>query len=374
MSTPRVAIIYLTYNGRDSYTDITRCFRSLERMDYPKDAVEVICVENPSPHGASWPFIEREWMPRAGTTFPKLTIMRNERDLGYAGANVVGADAARAHGCAYAFLLNQDADVEPQFLRAAVERAEADPKVGVVQSLVLLGQDRNRVNSVGNRYHFLGYGYSGGYRWTRAAAEAFLARERTRNPHLEVPYASGAAVLVRLAMVGAIGLFDPAFYMYHEDIDVTFNARVHEWRVVIEPASIVYHYYQFTKSIKKFYWMERNRYVVLATYYRVPTLILLALPFLAVELGSFLMSARSGWWREKLRAWAFMFQPSTWRWIASRRRRIQRERRIGDRALLRWADSRILFQEGDAAGGLITRIANPIMSVTWKVLYALIWW
>ncbi|MDO8462778.1 MAG: hypothetical protein Q7S96_00690, partial [bacterium] len=98
------------------------------------------------------------------------------------------------------------------------------------------------------------------------------------------------------------------------------------------------------------------------------------LPFFAVELGSFLVSTRSGWWREKLRAWRFMFHGSTWQWIWQRRRRMQRERRIGDRKLLRWAEGRILFQEGDASGGLITRIANPIMAITWKILYACIWW
>ncbi|MBI4142470.1 glycosyltransferase family 2 protein [Candidatus Uhrbacteria bacterium] len=371
---PNVAIISLTYHGKDSYTDITRCFRSLERLDYPRDAVEVICVENPSPHGASWPFIEREWMPRAGVTFPRLAIIKNDRDLGYSGANVVGVESAIAHGCAYAFLLNQDADIDTAFLRTAVACAEHDPTVGFVQSLLLLGNERDRVNSVGNRYHFLGHGYSGGYRWTMADARAFFASERKRNPDLEVPYFSGAAVLVRLAMVERIGLFDPAFYMYHEDVDATFNARMYGWKTVIEPASMVYHYYQFTKSIKKFYWMERNRFIVLLTYYRLPTLMLLALPFLTVELGSFLVSTRSGWWREKTRAWRFMLRSSTWRWIWQRRRRIQRERQISDRTLLRWAESRILFQEGDASGTLVTRIANPIMAVTWKMLYFLIRW
>ena len=371
---PKVAIIYLTYHGKDSYTDITRCFQSLERITYPKDAMEVICVENPSPHGASWLFIEREWMTRVGTTFPKLSIIRNERDLGYSGANDVGLEAAIVKGCEYVFLLNQDADVDPEFLSAAVHRAEGDPTIGFVQSLVLLGKERDRVNSVGNRYHFLGFGYSGGYRWTRTDAERFLAGERVHNPDLEVPTFSGAAVLVRVAMAKEIGLFDARFYMYHEDIDATFNARIHGWKSVIEPASIVYHYYQFSKSIKKFYWMERNRFVVNLTYYKAPTLTLLAIPFFGVELISLILSFRSGWWREKLRAWAFFWHWSSWTWVSARRARAQRERKISDRAFFRWAESRILFQEGAAGGGLITRIANPLMAVTWKMLYFLIRW
>jgi GT2 family glycosyltransferase len=340
MTLPKVAISYLTYNGKDSYVDITRCFKSIQQLDYPLDRVEIICVENPSPHGASWPFIEKEWGPLAGNAFPKLTIEKNAKDLGFSGAENVGMRIAAEHGCDYVFLLNQDADVDPGFLKAAVQRAEADPKVMFVQSLLLLGQDKNRVNSIGNRYHYLGHGYAGGYGWTKERALAWLEREKSTNPDLEVPYFSGAAVLVRIAMAKRIGLFDTPFYMYHEDVDASFNARVHGWKTVIEPSSVVYHYYAFSRSIKKFYWMERNRLLVNLSYYKLPTLVLLAFPFFGVEVASLFFSMRSGWWREKLRSWAFFLRPSTWRWVWTRRRRIMRERVIGDRAFLKWAESK----------------------------------
>lgn len=374
--TPKAAIIYLTYHGKDSYEDITRCFRSLKNIDYPLDRLELICVENPSTHGASWPFIEKEWKPLSERgEFPRLTLIRNREDGGYSGANVVGMKEAARLGCAYAFLLNQDADVDPKFLRAAVERAERDQKVGFVQSLILLGNDRDRVNSVGNRYHFLGFGYAGGYSWTKTRALDFLEKEKAAgNRDLEVPTFSGAAVLVRVAMAEEIGLFDPRFYMYHEDIDAAFNGRIHGWKSVIEPSSVVYHYYQFAKSIRKFYWMERNRFVVNLTYYKAATLLLLLLPFLAVELISFAFSVRSGWWREKLKAWGFFLKPSAWAWVLARRRKAQGARLITDREFFRWAEARILFQEGDASGSFMTRVANPLMDAAWRILYFLIRW
>ncbi|MFH0928588.1 MAG: glycosyltransferase family 2 protein, partial [bacterium] len=67
---PRVAITYLTYNGPESYHDITRCLKSIQVADYPLDKLEVNCVENPSPSGASWPFIEKEWLPLSEKSFP----------------------------------------------------------------------------------------------------------------------------------------------------------------------------------------------------------------------------------------------------------------------------------------------------------------
>ncbi len=383
---PRVAIIYPTYNGPESFVDITRCFETLVKMNYPRDRVEIICVENPSKHGESIPFIERDWFPRVGIDFPKLTLRRNPVDVGYSGANNVGLEIAIEHGCDYVFLLNQDSDTDPNFLKAVVNRAEADKSIMFVQSMLLLGQDKNRVNSIGNRYHFLGHGYAGGYGWEKNQAMEFFKEEQKTNPDLIVPYFTGAAVLVRVAMAKKIGLFDTPFYMYHEDVDATFNARVHGWKTVIEPSSIVYHYYAFSRSIKKFFWMERNRLIVDLTYYKLPTLILIAIPFFCVEAASILFAFRSGWWREKLRSWVFFFKPSSWKWILARRHRIQSERVISDREFFKWATSKILFQESghegdgaegiqkDAGGFIMSKIANPVLTVMWNVIYFLIRW
>lgn len=386
MALPKVGIIYLTYNGKDSYRDITRCLTTLEKVDYPMEQIELICVENPSPHGASWPFIENEWGPKSGPNFPAITIVKNEKDLGYSGANNVGLQQAIEKNCQYIFLLNQDTDVDPGFLKAAAERAERDQKVMFVQSLLLLGQDKNGVNSIGNRYHFLGFGYAGGFGWTKEQAMQFFAEEQKTNPDLEVPYLSGAAVLVRVSYAQQIGLFDTPFYMYHEDVDATFNARIHGYKTVVEPTSVVYHYYEFSRSIKKFYWMERNRFMTLLTYYKLPTLLLIALPFFCVEVASLLLAFKSGWWKEKLRSWAFFLKPSTWQWVLDRRTKAQRERIISDREFLKVAVSEILFQEAaqtdatksgilnDVRGSIVSRIGNPILRTIWKVTYPLIRW
>ncbi len=382
-SWPKVSVIYLTYNTKDSAEEIPRCLASLEKVNYPRERWEIICVENPSNHGASWPFIEKDWMPKCGTTLPMITIHKNERDLGYSGANNVGVGIAQERGAEYVFLLNQDTEVDPEFLKQAVMRAERDPAVGFVQSFVLLGQEKEMVNSMGNRYHFLGYGFAGGYRWSRDRALKEFEVQHVHNPDLNVPTFSGAAVLVRVDMVKKIGLFDAPFYMYHEDIDATFNGRVHGWKSVIEPASIVYHYYAFSKSIKKFYWMERNRFLFLLTYYKWGTWLLILPTFLCVELASLLFSIRGGWWREKVRAWAFFSRPSTWKWVCERRRRIQSERIISDRELLSIAESQILFQEGgaddtgiqkDVNGTIVTRVANPGLTILWRIIYSLIRW
>ncbi len=380
---PRVAIIYLTYNGPESHIDIPRCFESMTKLTYPMDKMGIICVENPSKHGTSWSFIERDWLTR--TDIPKIVhIEKNAQDLGYSGACNVGIRLAQEQGYDYAFLLNQDGDVHPDMITKAVERAEQDPKIAFVQSLILLGQEKDRVNSIGNQLHFLGFGYAGGYRWTHERAILELKEARAYNPDLEVPYYSGAAVLVRLSIAKALGeVYDTPFYMYHEDVDATLRARLLGYKTVIEPESIMYHYYAFSKSIKKFYWMERNRYIVHLTIFRWRTLLLLAIPGVFVELASFLFAIKSGWWRERLRAWGFLLRPSTWAWIYHRRQQIQSTRVVSDRFMLQWVQSRILFQEEDEKsavgktgvnGNIITKFANPGLEIIWNALYACIRW
>lgn len=382
---PKVAIVYLTYHTKESEIDIPRCFRSLEAVTYPIDRLELICVENPSAHGASWPMIERDWSPKGGTTLPVITIHKNPKDLGYSGACNEGIRIAMEHGCDYVFLLNQDADVDPDFITAAVERAEADPKIGCMQSLVLLGQEKDRVNTIGNQLHFLGFGYSGGYRWTRERAELELKEARETNPDLEVPYYSGAAVLIRLSMIKDLGtLYDTPFYMYHEDTDASLRARLRGWKVVIEPKSIVYHYYAFSKSIQKFYWIERNRYVLWLSTFRWRTLFLMAIPGIPVEIASFFFAVKSGWWKQRLQAWAFLLRPSTWAWIHRRRVNNNAQRIITDRELLKLMESRVLFQEGEAeksvirntnvGGSFVTKVANPFLEGIWNIIYSVIRW
>jgi GT2 family glycosyltransferase len=120
------------------------------------------------------------------------------------------------------------------------------------------------VNSAGNAFHYLGFGYSSGYLWTEAQASDFFEAERKRNPELEIFYASGAGVLGRVSIIERCGLFDERFFMYHEDTDASFQARVRGYKVVIEPLSKVFHYYEFEKTqIKKNYWIERNRWVMI---------------------------------------------------------------------------------------------------------------
>lgn len=370
---PKVAIIYLTYPTQNWKTDVPRCLTSLESLDYPKDRVELICVESKAKEDPIKPWFDEHWMPKSNRTLPPITYVFHDTWIGFAGNNNIGYELARQKGCEYVYLLNEDTDVDPGFLKAAVMRAEQDPNVAIVQSLLKLGQERDQINTIGNAWHLLGFGYSNGYHWTMSRFEAWLCQERKTNPELQIAYASGAGMLARIASLEKNGgLFDEKFFLYHEDTDASLRARIQGQKVVLEPSSIVYHHYAFNKGKINYYWMERNRYVLVLIYYKLWTLILLSPFFLAFEIGLWGFSFLRGWSDMKWKATKEFFSADFWSWISRRRREMQYRRTISDRAFLERSTAEIQFQEESVQNPLLEKVANPLMAGYWWVIQRLL--
>ncbi len=301
----------------------------------------------------------------------------------------------------YLVLLNQDTAVDSQWLKELVKAGEGDPKIGIAQSLLLLhpspqssptrsaavylpqeksggqapalqdgkndSENMILINSLGNAIHFLGFGYCLGY---RKPATSYILHPASSSP--DIPCASGAAMLVRNALYQKIGLFDDSFFMYHEDLDLCWRARLYGWRIVLAPKSRVYHKYEFSRSIKKYYFMERNRFITIFKNYHLITLIILSPFLLLMELGLLFQAFRMGWWREKLRVYGYFFNKKKWRDILKKRREIQGTRVISDCEAVRLFTGRIWYQEIHSP--LLACVANPFFGSMWWMLKKIIWW
>ncbi|HEU0050953.1 MAG TPA: glycosyltransferase, partial [Patescibacteria group bacterium] len=189
---------------------------------------------------------------------------------------------------------------------------------------------------------------------------------------LEIGYLSGAGVLGRVSLIEQCGLFDPEFFMYHEDTDATFQARIRGFKTVIEPTSVVYHHYEFAKSMSKYYLMEKNRWAMVFSYYRLWSLMTVLPLFLAMELALLGFSLKRGWWKEKKRVYREVFNRRFWQWIAVRRKKIQAERVISDAELFRSMVATVKFQGEDVSNPLLTHIGNPVMRAYWWIVQRLV--
>lgn len=361
---PRVAIIYLSFHCEPYLDDVVS---ALGKMTYPKDRVEFIVVDNPHPqYGSSMSYLEETIMPKSGVSLPKVTLIANQENLGFAGGNNVGIKYAIENGFDYVFLHNNDAFAAANFLEPLVEAMEKNRKVGAAQALLLLHPETELINSAGNVFHYLGFGYCWDYR--KKVSEINLSSIK------EIAYASGAALMMRADLLKKFGSLDEDFFLYHEDLEYSMRLRVAGYKIILASQSLVYHKYQFGRSITKYFWMERNRYGVLLEFFRWPTLLILSPMLFLMEVGLILFSLKSGWFGERVKVYRYWRQKSTWRIWLKKRKYIQAIRQVSDRELTKDAVSGILFQEKEMENPLVLYAANPLMAIYWRVIRFIMFW
>jgi GT2 family glycosyltransferase len=246
-----------------------------------------------------------------------VEVLRPEANLGYPSACNRAALATTGE---YLLFLNPDAEADrtcvEQLVMALVDR----PDVGVAGAQVLL-PDRRRVNAGDNVLHLSGLSWAGRY--------GLLGEDGPPGPAAVV---SGAALLVRRSAFEALGGYTEGFFMYYDDVDLAWRARLGGWEVLFCPLAIVAHDYEFAKGGYKWRYLERNRWWCLLAYLELRTLLALAPLLLAVEAAIWIRAARERWLDAKIGAYRSLW---TDRYaLIARRREIQAARRIGDRAIV----------------------------------------
>jgi hypothetical protein len=175
---------------------------------------EVIVVDNASRDGT---------VPEVEAAAPGARVLRMDENLGFAAACNRAAAVATAP---LLLFLNPDARPRPGALDALRRPADEQPGWGAWQALVELPD--GGVNSSGGVVHLLGFAWAG-----VAAPPPGPA---------EVGFASGAALVVRTSLWRALGGFDEAFFMYCEDVDLSWRARAAGFSVRVAPAALAHHY------------------------------------------------------------------------------------------------------------------------------------
>jgi len=345
----RVVVVVVTWNAEPH---LDACFSSLARVVRAGLDLSLLVVDNGSSDGTVAALRARH---------PEVEVLEAGRNLGFAGGNDLGMERALGRDAEWIYLLNPDTDVDPAFLVEAVAVGQADPEAAAVQSLLLLHPERDLVNSAGNQVHFLGFGFCGAYRAPRASVP---------DEAVEIPFASGAAVLLRAAALRQAGLLDPTLFLYQEDQDLGLRLRLAGWRARLAPRSLVWHHYAFSRNPAKYYWLERNRYLVLARNLTLRSLLVLALPLAAAELGMLVLALAGGWLGQKLRADAALLSPGLWAQVRAGRRQGAAQRRISDRELARWFTPALDFE--GLQGGWLPRLLRWPMALAWRLLQPLL--
>ncbi len=220
-SLPDAAVVIPNWNGKHH---LDGCFESLNRLAYPGE-VEIVLVDNGSVDGS---------VDYTRKKYPRVKIVQNAENTGFAPACNQGADASRAPIVSF---LNNDMRVEPTWLTELV-RPIVDGKARCTGSLIL-SWDGKVVNYAGGGMNFYGIGCQVGMN------DADVAKYQ--DP-CETLFACGGAMAIDRKLHLECGGFDNDYFAYYEDVDLGWRLWVIGERVLYVPSSICYHHHSATSG------------------------------------------------------------------------------------------------------------------------------
>ena len=219
---PIVSTVIVNHNSGHY---LRSCLESLYAQTFRK--FEVIVIDNAS-HDGSLDCLAR---------FPAVQIIRAKSNLGFARAQNIGMRSAKGR---YLMPLNFDIVLTDTFLQEMVHAVEQSEHIGSVSGRLLQmspnGKRTQRIDNAGlllprNRFPV-----------HRGADE--IDRGQYGRPVL-VFGAMGAAALYRREMLEDIAyreqFFDESYFMWYEDIDLEWRARLRGWDCLYTPDAVAYH-------------------------------------------------------------------------------------------------------------------------------------
>ncbi len=212
--TPLVSIVIVTWNGRQH---LDACLAAVAAQQGVH--AETVLVDNGSSDG-SVDFVRAR--------FPWVRIVALAENRGFAGGNNAGARVATGR---YLAFLNNDTVAEPDWLRHLLGGVDEAAGVLLTTSLVVYMHDPTIVDSAGD----------GLLRWGGAYKREHGASVSGARVSGEVFGVCGAACLMPRTVFDELGGFDEAFFVSHEDVDLSYRARLRGYRCRYVAEAVVRH-------------------------------------------------------------------------------------------------------------------------------------
>ena len=240
---PRVLIVILNWNSSDETIAATH---SALAMTYPNK--HVLVIDNGS--------LDASVAALQELSSPSVTLLVNPCNEGFTGGCNRGFDVALKDGFDYVWLLNNDAITAGGTLSSLVGLAESDKKIGLVSPRIASLQEPQKQLNLGGLY--------------RPEVPAFESTKDIRKARdwaehqREKVMVMGTALLVRVALIRAIGQLDQAMFAYWEDTDYSLRAIRAGYTNRLDFDSVIYHKEKdsgvHAMDMKPYYWyyMARN--------------------------------------------------------------------------------------------------------------------
>lgn len=214
-----VAVILLNWNT-PVYT--TNCISSLQQYCDTK-LFDIIITDNGSTDGS---------LNLLKARFPELIYINNEENLGFAEGNNRALAYSMNHGYQYSLLINTDTLVDEDIISQLYHHLTTHKHAAAVQPAIYWMHDKNRIwNGEGKFNQLLGITISDTSRPTIANAENYK----------KAKWVTGCCVLIRNNALQKSGLFNKLFFLYYEDVDLSYRLRQSGYELHYLPSCKMYH-------------------------------------------------------------------------------------------------------------------------------------
>ena len=214
MIPPRTVLVsILNWNTASMTIDCVESVLKLERDAALK--LDIVVIDNAS-RPDDWERLQ------AGIDSSQVTLLRQERNLGFAGGHNVAIRHALAHGADYVWLVNSDALLEADVMRKMVALMEADPRCGSVSPVIRALHDDSHMDFCGAMRD-----------WARLDSVRPNKLEEARAleaAHPQDMWLAGTVVMFRCAALAQTGGLNEKLFAYFEDDDICVRLSKAGWR------------------------------------------------------------------------------------------------------------------------------------------------
>lgn len=242
-----LSIILINYKRVD---DTIACIESLYHSTY--NNFDIILVDNGSNDGS---------VEILKNKFPNIIIIANQYNFGFSEGNNIGLRTALKNNYKYFLLLNNDTIVEKDSLSHLIDTIKNQPQIGIVGSKILYYDYPDLLWFAGGSFNF---NSSKGYHY--GIKEKDIGQY---NNYSETDYVTGCCLLTKRDVLENIGLLDPNYFAYLEDVDFCFRAKIGGYSIVYQPKAVIYHKVSTTSSWDSpvyLYFNMRNKILFLAKH------------------------------------------------------------------------------------------------------------
>lgn len=211
----RVAVIVVTRNRANV---LKWCLNSLEKSTYKIS--EIVVVDNAS---------NDKSVETVKKNFPRVKLVLQNENVGAAEGRNLGARVAKSE---LIYFLDDDAYIEPNTIKSAVETIASDENIAIVQSKVLSSINPKKILGIAHDINT-----------TTSLITAYGINEIDRGQYsqvMDIPMV-GTGWLVRLKVFNLAKGFDKKFFIPYEDSDISLRIRQMGYRIVFDPNSRIWH-------------------------------------------------------------------------------------------------------------------------------------